>query len=119
LLPAGEAHAGILGHHHRLERDRDLLVEGGATELAVGSRPCARPGPRLAGRRGPRRIGMARQSVWTFTPFASYSGPICLAVGDYLRQGYQQLIAGTAGDTPQVAIYDLVQTFVREGADRP
>lgn len=57
-------------------------------------------------------IGMAQQTVRTFTPFPDYSGSINLAVGDFLHRGYHQLIAGTGGGTEaRVAIFDLFRTF--------
>ena len=61
-------------------------------------------------------IGMGKQSVRTFVPFRTYTGSLNLAVGDFLHEGYQQLVVSSGGGSQtRVAIYDLFRTFADEG----
>lgn len=65
-------------------------------------------------------IGMAKQTVRTFTPFPLCSGELNLAVGDFLHKGYQQLVVGSGrGIEARVAIFDLFQTFANDKGTTP
>lgn len=62
-------------------------------------------------------LGMGKQSIRTFVPFAGYRGPLALAVGDFLQQGYQQLIVSTTGQAQaRVSVFDLFRTFAADPA---